>query len=102
MTEFTLGTYKIQDGEMITNFDAFECVISSELATLNEITVGSTITLKNPNTEKTYDFTVTGTYTDNSDNNDSNSMHSSSANKIITGSNVIEAVKEEQQQIEKY
>lgn len=90
MTDFTSGTYKIQDGEMISDFTAFECVISSELATLNEIAVGSTITLKNPNTEKAYNFIVTGIYTDNSDNNDSNSMYSSSANKIITGINVIE------------
>lgn len=95
MTDFTSGTYKIQDGEMISDFTAFECVISSELATLNEITVGSTITLKNPNTEQTYDFIVTGIYTDNSDNNNSNSMYSMSANKIITGSNVVEQLTNE-------
>lgn len=90
MEDFTLGTYQITEGEMISDFTAFECVISSELATLNELTVGSTITLKNPNTEKIYDFTVTGIYKDNTDNNNSNSMYSMSANKIITGSNVIE------------
>lgn len=90
MTDFTEGTYKVTEGEMITNFDQLECVISSELASLNEIAVGDTITLKNSNTEKTYDFTVTGIYTDNSENNNANSMYSSSANKIITGSKVIE------------
>ena len=37
MTEFIDGTYKITEGEMISdeNLSAFECVISSELATLN-------------------------------------------------------------------
>ena len=90
MTEFVNGTYQISDGEMISDFESLECVISSELATLNEITVGSTITLKNPNTEATYDFVVTGIYKDNSDANDSASMYSQSANKIITGSEVIE------------
>ena len=95
MTEFVQGDYKVTDGEMISNFDTFECVVSSELATLNEITVGSTITLKNPNTETTYDFTVTGIYTDNQESDDSNSMFSKSANTIITGSGIIEKLVQE-------
>jgi len=90
MTNFVDGTYKVTDGEMISDFSAYECVISSELATLNEVTVGGTITLKNPTTEKTYDFTVTGIYTDNSDNDESARMYSGSANTIIVGSGVIE------------
>lgn len=47
MTDFVNGTYKITEGEMITDFNGYECVISSELATLNEIAVGSKITFKN-------------------------------------------------------
>ncbi len=90
MTEFTEGTSTITNGEMISDFNGFECVISSELATLNSISVGDTITLKNPTTEKTYDFKVTGIYSSNSDNGDTASMYSKSANKIITGSGVIE------------
>ena len=46
MTEFTEGTSTITDGEMISDFNGFECAISSELATLNSISVGDTITLK--------------------------------------------------------
>ena len=90
MTNFVDGTYQITEGEMISDFESYQCVISSELATLNEITVGNTITLKNSNTEQTYDFTVTGIYTNNEDNDDSASMYSSTANTIITGSGVIE------------
>lgn len=91
MTDFVSGTYKITEGEMITDFNSYECVISSELATLNEITVGSKITFKNPNnSEKTYEFTVTGIYTDNSNTDDTKNMYSPSANKIITGSGVID------------
>ena len=48
------------------------------------------ITLKNPTTEKTYDFKVTGIYSSNNDTGDTASMYSKSANKIITGSGVIE------------
>ena len=95
MTDFVNGTYQISEGEMISDFTNQECVISSELATLNEITVGQTITLKNPNTEATYDFTVKGIYKDNSDSDDTNNMYSKSANKIITGSEVIEKLVEE-------
>lgn len=95
MTEFVNGTLKIEEGEMITDFSGYECVISSELAILNEIKVGDTITLKNPNTNTTYDFAVKGIYKDNSDSNDATSMYSQSANKIITGSGVIEKLVEE-------
>lgn len=95
MTEFINGTYKISEGEMISDFSSQECVISSELATLNEITIDQTITLKNPNTDATYDFVVKGIYTDNSDSNDTFNMYSMSANKIITGSQVIEKLVED-------
>ncbi len=91
MTDFVNGTYKVTEGEMITDFNSYECVISSELATLNEVTVGSKIIFKNPNdNEKTYEFTVTGIYTDNSNTDDTKNMYSGSANKIITGSGVID------------
>lgn len=91
MTNFVSGIYKITEGEMITDFESLECVISSELATLNEITVGSKITFKNPNnSEKTYEFTVTGIYTDNSNTDDTKNMYLPSANKIITGSGVVD------------
>lgn len=90
MTEFTEGISKITDGEMISDFSGFECVISSELATLNSVNAGDTITLKNSTTEKTYDFKVTGIYNSNSDEGDIASMYSKSANKIITGSGIIE------------
>ena len=96
MTDFVNGTYQITQGEMITNFEEYECVISSELATLNEITVGSKITLNNPtNSEKTYEFTVTGIYTDNSNTDDTKNMYLPSVNKIITGSGVIDLLVQE-------
>ena len=89
MTEFTSGTYKITDGEMISNFEDFECVINSELAKLNEIDVGDTIKLKNSTTKETYEFTVVGIYEDNSEQENTQSMYSKSVNTIITGSEVV-------------
>lgn len=90
MTEFIDGTYAITQGEMISEFDTFECVINEELATLNEVSVGDTITFVNSTTDKTYNFTVVGIYRDSSNMDDSTNMYSQSANKIITGSKVIE------------
>lgn len=91
MTNFVDGTYKVTEGEMITNFNEYECVISSELATLNEVSVGDTIIFKNPNNEdKTYEFIITGIYTDNSNTDDTQNMYSPSVNQIITGSGVVE------------
>ncbi|HOZ54477.1 MAG TPA: ABC transporter permease [Clostridia bacterium] len=91
MTDFVNGTHKITEGEMITGFNVYECVISSELATLNQISVGDNIEFKNSNlSKKTYQFKVTGIYTDNSNTDDTQNMYSNSVNSIITGSGVIE------------
>ncbi len=70
MTSFIDGTAAITDGAV---FDAgtenYDCIISSELAAYNDITVGATVTLSNPNAEdETYDLTVVGIYTDSSSN----------------------------------
>lgn len=95
MEDFISGNYKVISGEMISDFSKFECVINSELASLNETEIGSVITLKNPTTEAEYEFTVTGIFEDNSNTGDSTNMYSSAANKIITGSEVVEKLVEE-------
>ena len=91
MSDFISGNYKITEGEVDSDFSGYSCIINEELATLNDIEVGDTITLVNPNDEEdTYDFTVTGIYTEN-DDEDSNemSLFSNSANTIITNSSVL-------------
>ena len=91
MSDFVSGNYTITDGEISTYFDSNNCVISSELAELNNLAVGDTITLVNPNSsKKTYTLTITGIYTDNtSDSASMDKMFSNSANKIITNSNLV-------------
>lgn len=64
MTNFTSGTYAMSDGQVFT-FDKAnnECVISKELALLNNISVGDSITLTNPaDTTETYSLKVTGIF----------------------------------------
>lgn len=94
MTDFINGSYTITSGEVSSDFDSYNCVINEELATLNELEVGDTITLVNPEaTSKTYTFAITGIFTDASEESSNMmSMFSSSANYIITNSSVIEDI----------
>lgn len=64
MTDFLAGTSYISEGEMFEEgTEEYQCVISDELATYNEIAVGDTLTIVNPNDEEeTYELTVTGIY----------------------------------------
>ncbi len=68
MTDFINGTATLSDGDFFEeNTTEMTCIISSELATYNNIAVGDTITVTNPeNEEETYTLTVTGLFTDSS------------------------------------
>jgi len=94
MTEFIEGTYTITDGSISTDFTGSNCIISEELATLNDLSVGDTITLVNPDhTKKTYELTITGIYKENTDSSsDMANMFSSTANTIITNATVVENI----------
>lgn len=85
MTQFINSTYKITTGTMFSiDSDNNSCVVSAELAEKNNLTVGSTFVLDNPNnTAESYTFTVTGIYEDTSTDSEF-SMFSSSANQILT------------------
>ncbi len=91
MTDFVNGSYTITDGEVSDDFSSNDCVINSELADLNNLSVGDTITLQSVNDEDlTYDLVITGIFTDSSEaTTDMRSMYSSSVNKIITNSNLV-------------
>lgn len=96
MKEFISGEYTITSGEVNGDFESNNCVISEELATLNNLSVGDTITIIDPKTtSNTYTLTITGIYKDNSDASGSmNEMFTGSANNIITNSNFIKTMVE--------
>ena len=60
MTEFLVGTSTITEGEMFEEgTEEYTCVISDELATYNELEVGDTIVVVNPNNEEeSYELTI--------------------------------------------
>lgn len=94
MNEFITGSYKIIDGEVSDSFDSFDCIINSELATLNDISVGDIITVYIPDDEEmTYELTVTGIYEEDSADTEMQ-MFTTSVNTIITNTNVINEIKE--------
>lgn len=101
MKNFINSDYTITDGEVSSDFDSANCVISEELATLNELSVGDTITLVSVNNEKnTYEFTITGIYKENTDSsNNMASMFSNSANEIITNVNIIKTILEDDEEL---
>lgn len=65
MSGFVNGNNSLQEGAMFEEgSDAFTCIINKELATLNSIQVGDTITLANPsNSKQTWKLKVVGLYT---------------------------------------
>ena len=64
MTSFVAGTCKITDGTMIDlSATEMSCLISDELAEVNELSVGDSFTLTNPNDEdEEIEFTIAGIY----------------------------------------
>ena len=91
MEEFITGTYTITEGEISSDFSDNSCIINSELATLNNLSVGDTIVLTNPNdSSKTYELVITGIYSDN--DTDAMNMFTNSVNTIITNSNFVEQI----------
>lgn len=81
MTEFTSGVASIEDGTMFDEgTEEMNCVISQELATYNDISVGDTITFANPNNEdETYELKVVGIYSNTEANSSSFSMMGSTS-----------------------
>ena len=84
---------KAQDGAF-SLIGYSDYVISSELAEINSLNVGDTITIVDPkNSKKTYKLTITGIYEEQSDSaNDLTKMFSDSANTIITNSTVVNKI----------
>ena len=94
MSKFISGDYTITDGEVSEDFESDSVVISEELATLNDLKVGDTITFVDPkDSSKTYAATITGIYKENTDSsNNMASMFSNSANEIITNITFIKKI----------
>lgn len=86
MTDFINGTASVSEGTVFTqNTSNYDCIISEELAAFNNISVGDSVTVANPNKEEEiYSLNVVGLYSDSSANESSFAMMGAvdPANKI--------------------
>ena len=98
MSEFVSGNYKVRDGEVFEDFDSNNCLINSELATLNNLKVGDTITVTDT-ANNTYDLVISGIYEEKEDTDSGMKMFANSANTIITSSNFISKMSETNQDL---
>lgn len=73
MTSFIDGTASISNGTVFTTGSAnYQCIISEDLATYNDLTTGDKINVSNPNDEdETYTLEIVGIFTDTSSNENS-------------------------------
>ncbi|MBR2714777.1 MAG: ABC transporter permease, partial [Ruminococcus sp.] len=95
MTDFKDGTSTIVEGAVFEEgTKEYQCVISQELATYNELSVGDKITLTNPNNEdEKYKLEVVGVYEKASEQGDMSSRFgftmSDPANEIYLSYNAV-------------
>lgn len=100
MTEFVNGSCSISDGSIFEEgTEELNCIISDELASYNDIAVGDTITIENPNKEdEVYDLTVVGIYENsqstvsNSDRMGGFSTSTDPANQIYLSYNALNSI----------
>lgn len=98
MSEFVSGNYKVTDGQVFEDFDSNNCLINSELATINNLKVGDTITVTDT-ANNTYDLVISGIYEEKEDTDSGMKMFANSANTIITSSNFISKISETNQDL---
>ena len=91
MIDFIDGNYKITSGQVFEDFESSQCLINSELAEANSLSVGDSITIIDPNNEDiTMTLEIAGIYEENSTSQDNAmSMFTNSANQIITSSTIV-------------
>lgn len=98
MTDFVSGNLSITDGTVFEeNTLNNECIISEELATYNNLSVGSEITLTNPNnTDETFTFTIVGIYSGEQSSADGFmggfSTATDASNKIMTSYEALKTI----------
>ena len=101
MEDFKTGVSTITEGSMFDeDTEDYVCVISSELATYNNLSVGDKITLSNlQDEEETYELEIKGIY---KNSNSSNSMSTGNANdpanNILTSAKVVDSIVSESEE----
>ena len=102
LEDFISGKYTITEGELSSDFESNTCVINSELATLNNISVNDEIVFTDPNNEEnTLTLKVTGVYEEQNEKDDMMGMFTASSNIIITNVNAVKTLTENNTEMRK-
>ena len=95
------GNYELESGQMFSSDSTDEVVISSALASFNDVSVGDTISVESPDGESTHDLTVVGIYKNTSESSSQmgpgggggpGGMSSSSDNALYVSTGTLEAL----------
>ena len=95
MEDFVDGVATITEGKVFEEgTENYECIVSSELATYNSLSVGDKITLQNLfDEEETYELEIVGIYKNsNSSTTNSTGNANDPANNILTSSKVVDSI----------
>lgn len=100
MTSFVTGTSYITSGEIFALDDeSITCIITEELATFNDLSIGDLITLENPNNaDETYELEIVGIYLNTQADSSTNtgmmgfSRANDQANQIYVSSKTIDKI----------
>ena len=95
MTSFISGSSEITSGAVFDEgTEAYDCIVSEELATYNGLSVGDTVTVTNPqNEEEAYTLSVVGIYVDSTSNESFQAMLGSDpANSIYMSSAALQLI----------
>jgi putative ABC transport system permease protein len=98
MRDFIIGQSKITEGSLFNFTEDSTCIISDTLAVYNEIGIGDTIIITNPNLDtESYTLTITGIYSSTLTSENDNLKFSSSqdpANQIYTSFSTLNSISE--------
>lgn len=98
MTDFISGVCQVTDGSLVDlSTSDNTCLITDELAALNSLAVGDTITIENPNkTDETYTLTVSGIYSNSESSSEQDGMRFSTssdpANRIVVSTGTMSSI----------
>lgn len=96
LKDFFNGSSKITEGSLFNFVADNTCIISDTLATYNQLIIGDTITITNPNLEtESYTLTISGIYSSTLTNEDEDLKFSTAqdpANKIYTSFGTLESL----------
>lgn len=98
MSDFISGQNKISEGSLFNFTPDNTCIISDTLAVYNQLGIGDTITITNPNLEtENYTLTISGIYSTSLSSGDDNLKFSSAedpANQIYTSYSTLKSISE--------